>query len=381
MPKNNTAPAKNCQIPSITGEVFAKTDTKEGHLQKLATYASAKKHSLSVANYLEEHETLFKEHEQLRYCGSLLVFRHFFPYLTLPAQYKLIGGCSCKMHLLCALCALRRSAKLVRIYEEKLKTVLSENQKLIPVLLTLTIKNGSDLKERTEHLAKSYLKMIESRRRAKNGSRDKTAFSHIAGGFGGIEVKLGVGSGLWHPHMHLLCLVDSSLDLSSFAQQISLEWKKITKDSHNIDLRKIDNSTNESLLKSICEVSRYVLKYSEMEISDQVHAFKILRTSRLIRSFGLLHGVKAPDNLHDTIDETERPYIDLMYRYSVNQGYLLHKTIDTGETFTGSKKSKKQPSPRKFNLLVTQHALDFDYIKKWLEKQPASAFQPDKIPF
>ena len=49
-------------------------------------------------------------------------------------------------------------------YVERINQVLQENRKLKPVLITLTVKNGSDLAERSEHLMKSFRTLLERRR-------------------------------------------------------------------------------------------------------------------------------------------------------------------------------------------------------------------------
>ena len=62
---------------------------------------------------------------------------------------------TCQQHLLCPFCAALRASKSMQKYLERIDQVLQENRKLKPVLITLTVKNGSDLAERSEHLMKS----------------------------------------------------------------------------------------------------------------------------------------------------------------------------------------------------------------------------------
>ena len=61
-------------------------------------------------------------------------------------------------------CAALRASKAMQKYLERIDQVLQENRKLKPVLITLTVKNGSDLAERSEHLMKSFRTLLERRR-------------------------------------------------------------------------------------------------------------------------------------------------------------------------------------------------------------------------
>jgi hypothetical protein len=161
-------------------------------------------------------------------------------------------------------------------------------------------------------------------------------------------------------------------------------------------------SPEEKKLKAICEVFRYALKFGEMEIEDQVHAYKVLRGKRLVRDFGSLHGVKIPDDLHDTIEDELKlqPYIDLMYEYSAKKGYFLKETKDTGDMFTGSTRAKKteeyknirqldQREKKKAGIRVKDPEkpwqtvkADVAYVKKWAkEAQVENTFQPEEAPF
>ena len=66
--------------------------------------------------------------------------------------------------MLCPFCAAIRASRAIQKYVERINQVLQENRKLKPVLITLTVKNGSDLAERSEHLMKSFRTLLERRR-------------------------------------------------------------------------------------------------------------------------------------------------------------------------------------------------------------------------
>ena len=56
-----------------------------------------------------------------------------------------------------------------------------ENRKLKPVLITLTVKNGSDLAERSEHLMKSFRTLLDRRRDYEKKGRGFNEFCKVQG--------------------------------------------------------------------------------------------------------------------------------------------------------------------------------------------------------
>jgi hypothetical protein len=179
---------------------------------------------------------------------------------------------------------------------------------------------------------------------------------------------------------------------------MSEEWRKLTRDSHNVDVMALDVSTEEKKLKAICEVFRYALKFGEMEIGDQVHAYKVLRGKRLVRDFGSLHGVKVSDDLHDTVEDELKlaPYIDLVYEFSKAKGYFLKETKDTGDQFTGATRPKKSGEQKKLRQISKEKAFrvkdlekpwqtvkaDLAYVKRWAgQSHVENTFQPEEAPF
>lgn len=383
------------KAPDLISEVLAGQEAEEGHRERLRKFSSCKSHTLSVADYIVPHEpTLYKEAEAIRACSAWLIFRHFYT----VSQYRLIGGCTCKKHLLCAMCALRRSAKTVREYEAKIQQVMAENISLQPVLLTLTVKNGPDLEERTNHLDHALSRMIRNRNNAISGGRHITSFRTIDGAAGAFEFKRGSGSGLWHPHIHMIALVPAGTDLLEFEWNISDEWRKLTKDSFNVDVTPIDMSSVKSRFGAICEVFRYALKFGEMKVKDQVHAYKVLRGKRLVRAFGSLRGVVVPEDLHDSIEDelNLKPYVDLVYEYSKNKGYFLKEVTDTGDQLTGSahpRSTEGQKNEKRFSRKIFMHVkkvgayrkkqpLDSEYMKQWTKEQNISdSYKPMEVPF
>lgn len=139
------------------------------------------------------------------------------------------------------------------------------------------------------------------------------------------EVKRGLNSGIWHPHIHMVWLHHEDID----AQVLSREWKWATGDSHNLDVRPINpDPVTGSLVDGMLEVFKYALKFSDMSLSDNWHAFEKLSNKRLISSSGLLHGLEIPEKLSD--DELDGPFIEMLYRFSIEHGYIHERSARHG---------------------------------------------------
>ena len=79
----------------------------------------------------------------LRGCGSQLLFKHYYT----QDSYRLAHMRSCRRHMLCRFCSSIRATKQAMSYHAKMLQVLKDNPKLKPVFITLTVKNGDDLRK------------------------------------------------------------------------------------------------------------------------------------------------------------------------------------------------------------------------------------------
>ena len=113
--------------------------------QRLQRYAGAKSRALCMANYIKTEDVSNNENRKLvrklSDCASYLVFKHYY------TENKVIlhGMKTCRQQLLCPFCALRRAAKHVRAYWDKVATVKAENPELQLYFVTLTVKDGASL--------------------------------------------------------------------------------------------------------------------------------------------------------------------------------------------------------------------------------------------
>jgi hypothetical protein len=376
--------------PLLVNEVLPDNSPEGAHEKKLARYASAKVRQELVSDFILQRKeapgkkSLQKEAIALQECGSFLVFRHYY---TL-GMYKLVAGSTCKKHLLCALCAIRRAAKCIALYSEKISQVKGDKD-FDEVMITFTIRNGEDLQERFDHLLGSMKKLLQKRNDSqKINATTHTEMMHVSGAVYSYEVTFSKEKG-FHPHCHMIALVPpgrfkystqkikgKSVEVPQVLKDgIVEDWKKITGDSFIVDVRKIENSEmpeqgqdiQGTRLEALVEVFKYALKMNRIDkdspaesqenIRIQVEAYEILRGRRMIGSFGSLWGVKIPSNNNDEpLQDSEIPYIDLVYQYSgANFGYQLtsHGVVDTSHVST-----KKLQDDRIFKQLLRKAKIE-----------------------
>jgi len=276
---------------------------------RLKRYATARENALLFRDFLlsvDEHQLA----DALGSCGNYATFREYFT----VGQIRLSKFCTCQKHLLCPLCAIRRGAKALRVYLAKVELLMASDALLRPYLVTFTVKNGSDLVERSNHLLQS-LRAYHKRRK---GTRQHGEVRKASAAVWSYEVKRGKNSGQWHMHPHAIWLCREAPD----AFKLSAEWHEVTGDSMIVDVRPIDMTDP---VGGFCEVFKYALKFSDLADLDRLHVYRTLKGKRLQDSFGDLRGLKVePTNQDDLLEEL--PYIERFFAYKRGTGYELVHT-------------------------------------------------------
>lgn len=268
-------------------------------------YGEAKRRALDVAEYIGQSERwLARERLRLAGCGEFLAFRHYYT----VDLVRLHAANFCRMHLLCPLCAIRRGAKALKAYLDRWEVIRASRPLLRPFLVTLTVKDGADLRERMKHLRDGQRELWKRKQRGRG-----SVLESVEGAVWSYEVKRGRGSGLWHPHLHMIALSQSQPDQAL----LRAEWQEITGDSFVVDVRPI---TDGDQVSGFLEVFKYAVKFSDMEPCDTVNAFKVLRSKRLIGSAGCFRGVQVPEQLTDEPLE-DLPFVTLFFAYVGGKGY------------------------------------------------------------
>lgn len=296
-------------------------ETQPGHDEagafsgRLQRYAEAKARALCMADYIKTGVLINDENLKVLYaletCGSYLVFRDYYT----VGKIRLSGMCSCKKHLLCPLCAIRRGAKAVRAYLARLAVIREDHPEIQAYLVTLTVKDGPDLGERFQHLLNAVKRYHKQRRNGIKGQR-KVEANKALGAVWSFEVKRGKNSGIWHPHMHAVWLCYERPQLDVLAE----EWRDVTGDSFIVDVRPF---SQDDVASGFLEVFKYAVKFSSMEPADTWEVYQTLRGRRLVASFGLFYGVKVPEDLTDEDLPEDLPYIEMLYQFARGKGYCL----------------------------------------------------------
>lgn len=319
---------------TLAGETEKGFDDATALPSRLDRYAKAHRRALLMSDYIRKNHSIStikkadgEEIETdschkplstlLADCGSYLVFRDYYT----VGKIRLSAANFCRKHLLCPLCAVRRGAKALKAYTDRLAVILQENPKLKPYLVTVTTKNGEDLSERFDHYIRSMKRYTDKRREAlkvkKHGWKCQPVEMNKAfGGVSSIEIKRGSGSGLWHVHSHAVWLCEEI----PCSKNLSEEWKTVTVDSHVVDVRPFIGSDLAGYLEGFMEVFKYAVKFSSMELADNWDAFNLLAGRRLVNSFGLFRGVVVPEEMADEpLDDL--PYVEMFYQYIDGVGY------------------------------------------------------------
>ncbi len=164
----------------------------------------------------------------------------------------------------CPLCAKSRQGRIMNEVSSWFEHVRR------PVLLTLTLRHTTaPLKHQVYHLYKDF-KKLRNRKLFKKNSQGGIWFFHI---------KRSKSDGLWHPHLH--CLMDSDYIVR---QQLSDLWCKITKGSHVVHLKTVENPRN-----SVSHAARYAAEpcdVSEMSTEDGLEVFYAMHGKRLCGTWG-----------------------------------------------------------------------------------------------
>lgn len=291
---------------SLAGEIGV--EGIEALPKKIDRYGKAKRGALDVVDYMATIPEFQAMGAKVASCGDYLVFRHYYT----VDKVRLHGASLCRKHLLCPLCAIRRGAKSLKAYAERWEVIHAEKPALKPYLVTLTVKDGPDLEERFKHLYKSQRELWMHKHRIY-----ASPFDCIEGAVWSYEIKRGINSGEWHPHLHMIALSEHQ------PQQAWLSdvWHKITGDSFIVDVRPI---SQDDPISGFMEVFKYAVKFSEQSPADTVHAWQTLGGKRLLGSSGCFRGVEVP---HDLLDDPEGfndlPFVTLFYRYLAGLGYSL----------------------------------------------------------
>jgi hypothetical protein len=312
----------------LAGPTGGEWQTDAALRKRLEAYAQHRVRADAMAEYIRpmvwEKSPEMSAFAAMRECGRSLEWRHYYA----AGRSSLLKARTCKKHHLCPMCASLRGLRLAAAYRDRVELVMRGHSTLELQLVTLTVKDGADLVERFSHLHES-LRIL--RKRSGRGNAP-TEWDKIVGAVWSFEVKRGLNSGLWHPHVHALAVVKSPIEQAMLSDQ----WHSITGDSMIVDVRPVNPDQHGAFV----ECFKYALKFSEMTIPDNFDAWVALRGRRLIASSGVLRGIDHNLDLMDPVEDDPR-YYDILFHF-------MPSGIDTatGEIRSGARYQFVGRNPR-----------------------------------
>ena len=301
-PKENTL-----NDDALAGESNQGADDASVLPGRLDRYAKAHQRTVQMTDYASQQGQV-KLAQRLAGCGNYLLFRDYFT----VGKIRLHAAQFCMKHLLCPLCAIRRGAKAVKAYSDRLEVIKAAKPRLRASLVTLTVKDGEDLGKTFNHLFRSVQKLHKTR----SGKGQTSEACKADGAVWSYEFKRGKNSGLWHPHVHAVWLHEEPID----ARKLSAEWHAITGDSFIVDVTPFHDQND--VISGFLEVFKYAVKFSDLPLADNWHGWEVLHGKRLIASFGAFRGVEVPEDLTDEPLE-DLPFIEHFYVFMTGAGYAL----------------------------------------------------------
>lgn len=261
-------------------------------------------------------------------CGTLLSFKIIDEDLK-----KLFKANFCKDRL-CPMCIWRRSMKIFGQVSKVMDRALEDKEYRF-LFLTLTVKNciGEKLSSEIDRMFNS-LKLLFKRKEVKG---------IVIGYFRGLEVTYNEECDTYHPHFHIILMVNKSYFKKSDKYLTQKDWTNLWKDCLKVDYTPIVNvkafktASKEQTRKSICEVAKYTVKdndylFEDIKMTDNTVAIlnNALKGRRLIafgKEFRKIHkelnldDAEKGDLINTDVDDTIRPEIEeIIENYKWNFG-------------------------------------------------------------
>jgi len=193
-------------------------------------------------------------------CGSFLEFKRFHE----DGSIKLNRANFCKVRL-CPMCAWRRSLKTFG----QVSKVMDQATKVKDyrfIFLTLTVKNceGEELSKTIDALFHAYKKLSE---------RKKFKLA-IKGWFRALEVTHNLEQDTYHPHFHIILMVNKSYFKDTKIYMSQAEWTDMWQSCLKVDytplvdVRAFKTKTKLETSKSVAEVATYTVKDNDYIVKD-----------------------------------------------------------------------------------------------------------------
>lgn len=287
---------------------------------RVSPWREKKKNSLKLADAYERIGQDSKA-QRVRFCGEDLFFRAN----SDTGALTLERACFCRERL-CPMCSWRRSLKVFSRLSKILDVALLNNPRLVPVFLTLTVRNCKDyeLNDTINMMYKGWKRLINT-----------TRFKAVSEGwFRAMEITRNKKADTYHPHFHSIILVDKKyFSVKSKTYIPQAEWcamwgKACALDYTPIcDIRRVRSRLAEAgeageagalaPYKAVAEVAKYAAKDTDYiggsdtaDIDFQVALYSQALKGRRLCAFGGLLKSIAKDLDIDNIEGGDLVHID-----------------------------------------------------------------------
>ena len=240
-----------------------------------------------------------KKASRVRFCGSSLAFL-----VEVETGEKRLHDADFCRERLCPMCQWRKSLKVFQEVSKVMDVVQQENKNLIPLFLTLTVRNcpTDELSKTLDIIFKGWYRLTNHR----NMQRI------VKGWFRALEVTYNDDSDTFHPHLHAVIMVDKSYfkagckDYMETADWVQM-WRTAAKLDYDpvCDVRRVKGKRKH---KAIAEVAKYTMKDTDFikeapDLTDTLVYFLStgLKNRRLFAFGGILKdiakqmGAESPD--------------------------------------------------------------------------------------
>lgn len=274
------------------------------HTKKLQTIEIAK---------LYRYNNDYKKSRDIFYCAkNVAIWEDSY-------RIKSISLCRSRM---CPACSWRKSQKNYKRALYAATMAINKNNNYNFIFVTLTIKNciGEELCNTITKLLKSYRNLVL-----------KWKLSKMVGSIKSLEITVNWNNMTYHPHLHIVYLTPENyfndFNLYITQQELKERWAdklNILDNDYRKNLQVSINSfaNRTSLLKSLKEITKYMMKYGDLanqdiEFKKRAKALKYIdiatKNRRMVEFTGLLR--EKPKNQKEDIDED---ILQFCFNYKTN---------------------------------------------------------------
>lgn len=297
-------------------------NTTENGCQAIIDELSTRKriHGKIIDELCKSFKTVEKatpeKESRLRDCASAI---------EINEKGQIVSANFCKNRY-CPICQWRKSRKTFAL-AVNIQNKIEEKGNFQFLFLTLTLKNSKNLSQGIDHILQSFKRLQDTKR-----------FRRIVKGFiRTLEITYNQKTKEWHPHIHSIIAVDNNYFTEKELYTDYEQWRALWKTVAHVDYFpqcNIQKINEEERAKAIAEISKYMVKPIDLEISKEseeiyTHLLKSTFGRRLSSAGGIYKEVaREIKNKYET--ETEE----------IKKGDVLNLYQFTGYNYIHTRKTE-----------------------------------------